>query len=165
MEKVRLRELEVYPFADPESLIDFAVERKGILVAVNALKIANANPVTVPIINGNIGYCDGAGAVMAARTKGCREVAKIPGCELWLKIIKRYAVFRLFVYCLTIFAYMLKSKCFVAVCPFPPALFIDNFPGRAFVFVVIIFYGLTFPVICFRLFLLARLRPQLSECF
>ena len=91
MEKVRLRELEVYPFADPESLIDFAVERKGILVAVNALKNANANPVTVPIINGNIGYCDGAGAVMAARTKGCREVAKIPGCELWLKIIKRYA--------------------------------------------------------------------------
>ena len=74
MQKIKLRQLEVYPFDDAEKLIDFADGRKGILVAVNALKIANANEVTIPIINNNIGYCDGAGAVMAARQKaagGC----------------------------------------------------------------------------------------------
>lgn len=90
MEKVKLRQLEVYPFTDPDSLIDFAVGKGGILVAVNALKIANANAVTIPIVNNNIGYCDGAGAVMAARTKGCKDAVKIAGCELWLKIIERY---------------------------------------------------------------------------
>lgn len=90
MQKIKLRQLEVYPFDDAEKLIDFADGRKGILVAVNALKIANANEVTIPIINNNIGYCDGAGAVMAARQKGATGCSKIAGCELWLKIIERY---------------------------------------------------------------------------
>lgn len=90
MEKVNLRGVEVYPFSDPDKLIDFAEKRGGILVAVNALKIANADAVTTPIINNNIGYCDGAGAVLAARQKGCHDAAKIAGCELWLHIIRRY---------------------------------------------------------------------------
>ncbi len=90
MEKIKLRQLEVYPFADADKLIDFADANKGILVAVNALKIANANDVTIPIINNNIAYCDGVGAVKAARQKGARDCAKIPGCELWLRIIDRY---------------------------------------------------------------------------
>ncbi len=90
MEKIKLRQLEVYPFSDADALIDFTDANKGILVAVNALKIANANDVTIPIINNNIAYCDGVGAVMAARQKGAKNCAKIPGCELWLKIIDRY---------------------------------------------------------------------------
>ena len=90
MDKIKLRQLEVYPFADADKLIDFADENKGILVAVNALKIANANEVTIPIINNNIAYCDGVGAVMAARQKGAKDCDKIPGCELWLKIIDRF---------------------------------------------------------------------------
>lgn len=90
MEKVRLRGLEVYPFNDADALIDFADARKGILVAVNALKIANADSVTTPIINNNISYCDGAGAVMAMRSKGVKSATKIAGCELWLKIIDRW---------------------------------------------------------------------------
>jgi len=90
MRKIKLRSLEVYPFSDADALIDFANERKGILVAVNALKIANANEVTIPIVNNNIGYCDGYGAVKAAHVKGAGQCAKIPGCELWLKIIDRF---------------------------------------------------------------------------
>ena len=90
MEKIKLRQLEVYPFSDFDALIDYADAQKGILVAVNALKIANANEVTIPIINNNIAYCDGAGAVMAAHAKGAKNVTRIPGCELWLKIIERF---------------------------------------------------------------------------
>lgn len=93
--RVDLRGVKIYPFTDADSLIDFADERKGILVAVNALKIANANDLTRSIINNNIGYCDGAGAVLAARQKGASPV-KIAGCELWLKIIERFHTERSF---------------------------------------------------------------------
>lgn len=90
MEKIKLRQLEVYPFSGFDDLIDYADANKGILVAVNALKIANADSVTTPIINNNIAYCDGAGAVKAAHQKGAKQVTRIPGCELWLKIIERF---------------------------------------------------------------------------
>ena len=88
--RVNLRGVEVYPFADADSLIDFADTQKGILVAVNAEKIMNANSVTLPILNNNIAYLDGSGAVLAAHTKGVKDAVKIAGCELWLKIIERH---------------------------------------------------------------------------
>lgn len=87
--KVSLRGVEIYPFTQADRLIDFADARKGILVAVNAEKILNANDTTRTIINSNIGYCDGHGAVLAARQKGA-QVEKIAGCELWLKIVERF---------------------------------------------------------------------------
>lgn len=89
--RISLRKVEVYPFSEATALIDFADRRKGILVAINAEKIVNAdrNAQTLAIINDNIAYCDGAGAVMAMRQKG-GEAEKIAGCELWLKIIERF---------------------------------------------------------------------------
>lgn len=91
MEKIKLRNVEVYPFRSADDLIDYADEHKGILVAVNAEKILNANELTLPIINGNIAYCDGSGAVLAAYQKGAPQAVKIAGCELWLKIVERFA--------------------------------------------------------------------------
>lgn len=91
MEKIKLRNVEVYPFRSADDLIDYADEHKGILVAVNAEKILNANEVTLPIINGNIAYCDGSGAVLAAHQKGAPQAVKIAGCDLWLKIVERFA--------------------------------------------------------------------------
>ena len=88
-ERADLRGVKVYPFTEPEALMDFAERRKGILIAVNAEKIANASELTRGIINSNIGYSDGVGAVMATRQKGFR-VEKIAGCELWLRIIGRH---------------------------------------------------------------------------
>lgn len=88
-QRVELRGVKVYPFTHPADLIEFADSRKGILVAINAEKIANANEQTLAIINSNIAYCDGAGAVAAARQKGA-EVEKIAGCELWLHIVERF---------------------------------------------------------------------------
>lgn len=49
---------------------------KGILVAINAEKILHANEQIQNIVNRNIGYCDGIGAVMAVRqhgARGCRQ--------------------------------------------------------------------------------------------
>ena len=57
-------------------------------MAINAEKILHATPQTRGIINRNIGYCDGIGAVMALKKHGYKDVVKLPGCELWLKIIE-----------------------------------------------------------------------------
>ena len=79
----------VYPFASFDDLLDFASNKNKLLVAVNAEKILHATDQTRDIINRNIGYCDGIGAVMALKKHGCKNVVKIPGCELWLKIIEK----------------------------------------------------------------------------
>jgi UDP-N-acetyl-D-mannosaminouronate:lipid I N-acetyl-D-mannosaminouronosyltransferase len=71
-------------------LIDFAFENKSILVAVNAEKILHATDESRSIINRNVGYPDGIGAVWALKKKGALNPVKIPGCELWLDIIKKF---------------------------------------------------------------------------
>mgnify|MGYP001060410727 FL=1 len=86
MNKVSLNGVEVYPFTSHEELLAFVSRHKRILVAINA-EILHATDQTRSIINRNIGYCDGFGAVMALKKKGYKEVIKIPGCELWLRII------------------------------------------------------------------------------
>lgn len=85
--RVYLNGVGVFPFASFEELLAYVGERKGILVAINAEKILHATDETRAIINRNIGYCDGAGALYALRQKGHPEACKIPGCELWLRIV------------------------------------------------------------------------------
>lgn len=82
-----LNGVRVYAFVSHEELLDYLERKKGVLVAINAEKILHATEQTRGIINRNIGYCDGIGAVMAMKKKGYKDVVKIPGCELWLKII------------------------------------------------------------------------------
>ena len=59
------------------------------MIAVNAEKILHATDESRTIINRNLGFPDGMGAVWALRKKGVKNVIKIPGCELWLDIIKQ----------------------------------------------------------------------------
>lgn len=91
MKEVSICGIRTYAFPCREALMDYAFERKGILVAVNAEKSVNACAELRAIINSNIGYCDGAGAVKACHRKGAPEAIRIPGCELWLDIAGRYA--------------------------------------------------------------------------
>lgn len=90
MEKVSLNGVEVYPFKTENELLQYINENKGILVAINAEKILHATETTRNIINNNVGYCDGTGAKLALNQKGFRNTCKIPGCELWLKIVSRF---------------------------------------------------------------------------
>lgn len=90
MDKVSLNGVEIFPFESEQQLLSYVDEHKGILVAINAEKILHATDQTREIINRNIGYCDGAGAQMALKHKGFKDACKIPGCELWLKIISRF---------------------------------------------------------------------------
>lgn len=82
--------VKLYCFASADELIDLAEREKKILVAINAEKITHATEKTKALMERNIAYSDGVGAVMALRKKGC-DVQKIPGCELWLRIVERFA--------------------------------------------------------------------------
>lgn len=86
-EQIFVNKVGVYPFSSFVSLLEYVQEKKRILVAINAEKILHATEQTRNIINRNIGYCDGIGAVLALKKRGVKDVVKIPGCELWLKIV------------------------------------------------------------------------------
>lgn len=90
-DRVSLNGVKVHPFTSFDELLHYVSGRKGILVAINAEKILHATPQTRDIINRNIGYCDGAGAVLALRRHGHPDAVKLPGCELWLKIVAALA--------------------------------------------------------------------------
>ena len=89
MERVSLNGVKVYPFTSTDELLAYVSQRKGILVAINAGKIYHATDQLRDLINNNIGYIDGAGALKAVKYKGVKNAIKIPGCELWLNIIER----------------------------------------------------------------------------
>ena len=73
-----------------DDIIQCALQTQAILVALNSDKLYYSDPRLKQIINNNIGYCDGVGAVWALSKKGVKGAVKIAGCELWLEIIKRY---------------------------------------------------------------------------
>ena len=80
--------IRVYNFTSRETLIKFAAVEKKSLIAINAEKILHADNVMRDLINKNIGFSDGIGAVWALKKKGFKAAVKIPGCELWLDILK-----------------------------------------------------------------------------
>ena len=90
MDKIAIDGVNIYPFQSREELIDYVDGHKAMLVAVNAEKILHATEQTRNLINNNIGYCDGIFTVMALKQKGAKNVVKIPGCELWLDIVKHF---------------------------------------------------------------------------
>tara|TARA_R110002020_G_scaffold442020_1_gene653183 strand:- start:3265 stop:3963 length:699 start_codon:yes stop_codon:yes gene_type:complete len=81
--------IRVFGFTSKEELINFSKAQKKILIAVNAEKIYNSTQELKDVINKNIGYSDGVGAVWALNQKGIKNVVKIPGVELWLEFVKR----------------------------------------------------------------------------
>ena len=79
--------IKIFAPKSRKSLIEYAIENKKILVAINAEKILHATLKLKNLAKNNLAYPDGIGAVWALRKKGIKETLKIPGCELWLDII------------------------------------------------------------------------------
>jgi len=90
MKSVLINGVKTHGVDSFDEIIDFAIATPSILVAINAEKIYHATYYTRSIINENIGYPDGIGAVYALRKKGVPQKTRIPGCELWLQIIKKH---------------------------------------------------------------------------
>jgi UDP-N-acetyl-D-mannosaminouronate:lipid I N-acetyl-D-mannosaminouronosyltransferase len=88
LKSIILNGVQTWSFVSRRQLVDFALESKKMLVAINAEKILHASDEMRQLINQNIGYADGIGAVWALKRKGLKDVVKIPGCELWLDIIR-----------------------------------------------------------------------------
>lgn len=89
MEFRELKGLKTFVPQSRVELISYALANKKILVAVNAEKILHANTDFKALINANVGFPDGVGAVWALRKKKM-DAFKIPGCELWLDIVEKY---------------------------------------------------------------------------
>lgn len=90
-ERVTLKNgVKIYPFESFEDFLSFIDGKQKILMAINAGKIGRSNTAFKALINDNIGYADGYAAVLALNKKGAKKAVKIPGCELWLKIIDKY---------------------------------------------------------------------------
>lgn len=87
---IKVRNVNVYPFRDMQQLMEYTADDKKLLLSLNAEIIMKAEGKIVDIINSNIGYADGYGAIKAMCNKGKKEIKRIPGCELWLELIKRY---------------------------------------------------------------------------
>ncbi len=90
MKGVEILGINIYPYSNFDDLINDAVLQKKMLLSVNAEILLKSDDELKKIYNDNIGYADGIGAVMALNKKGVKAV-KLPGCELWLKIIEKYA--------------------------------------------------------------------------
>jgi len=88
MNSVDINGVKTYCFSSKKEIIDFAFIEKKSLIAINAEKILHATDRTRELFSKSIGYSDGIGAVWALKKKGFREAVKIPGCELWLDIIR-----------------------------------------------------------------------------
>ncbi|WP_294674042.1 WecB/TagA/CpsF family glycosyltransferase [uncultured Fluviicola sp.] len=96
MEHKILNGIQTFAPQSRKELMQYAFDQQAILVAVNAEKILHATDESRTIINRNVGYPDGIGAVWALKKKGCTHVVKIPGCELWLNVIKEYETSKTF---------------------------------------------------------------------
>lgn len=89
MENKIINNININSFNSKNEFLEYIQNQKKILIAINAEKILKEDERLRNIINENIGYPDGVGAVMALKQKGLKAV-KIPGSEFWLDIINKY---------------------------------------------------------------------------
>ena len=71
-----------------DDLTDFTNIKNKILIAMNANKILHESDGLKKIVNSNLSYPDGFGAVLCLKQRKV-DAIKIPGCELWINIIKK----------------------------------------------------------------------------
>ena len=79
----------VFGFQTQDELIAYVKKSPSILIAANGEKIYSKNTEIKNISLKNIGYADGIGAVYAIRKKGLKKAVRIPGSELWLRLISQ----------------------------------------------------------------------------
>jgi len=84
-----IKDYKINAFISKNVFLEEIKNRKKILIAMNAEKIMKNDEKLKTIINSNIGYTDGFGAVLALRAKGVKAI-KLPGSELWLDIIQEF---------------------------------------------------------------------------
>ena len=85
---VEINGVKVFPYVDFQSIVDVAYRDKLMLFSANAEILSNDDVTFKAILNNGLTFPDGIGAVMALKKKGVKNPKKIPGCELWLEVVK-----------------------------------------------------------------------------
>jgi len=85
-----IRGFRVFGFASGSDLIRRVDGTPATLMAVNAEKLARADPRLQELSQRAIAYADGYGAVLALRRRGVRT-ARIAGADLWLDLLRASA--------------------------------------------------------------------------
>lgn len=80
----------IHAFKSKEEFLGYINNQNRILIALNAEKLIKNDEELNAIINENIGYPDGVGAVLALKRKGIQSI-KIAGAEFWLDIIENFS--------------------------------------------------------------------------
>lgn len=93
---VKINDINVFSPQSRSEMIHYAIDNKKILIALNAEKILHCDVKIKKLINRNLGYPDGIGAVWALQKIGKLDAVKIPGCELWLDIINEFYISKSF---------------------------------------------------------------------
>ena len=78
--------INIYPFHSKKQLLKYISHNNKIYIAINIAKIENRSKHLKTIINNNVGYPDGLGALLALKFHD-KHVSRIPGVELWLDVI------------------------------------------------------------------------------
>ncbi len=91
LKPVSFNGINIYPFYSKAQLLEYISHNKKIYVAINIGKIENRSKRLKDIINNNIGYPDGLGALLALKFHD-KHVSRIPGVELWLDLIKHLEI-------------------------------------------------------------------------
>ncbi|WP_158089092.1 WecB/TagA/CpsF family glycosyltransferase [Cognaticolwellia mytili] len=76
-------------FSSLQQLTDYCLENPAIYVSLNAEALYHESKELTDVVNKNIGYCDGIGAVFAVNLLNRQKIRKTPGCELWLSVLNK----------------------------------------------------------------------------
>ncbi len=90
MRPLSVKGINIYPFTSMEKLTNACYSEKKLFLSVNAEILMRSDNAIKTIFNEHIGYADGIGAVKALKQKGIKNAIRLPGCELWQELVKKY---------------------------------------------------------------------------
>lgn len=79
---------DLHVFPDLPSLTRQVVAHPGVYISLGAEGLMRPEPEFREVVNRHVGYADGVGAVLAAKLLNRTSLTKIPGCELWLSVLR-----------------------------------------------------------------------------
>lgn len=86
----RINGINVFGPKSFDEILKYIENKKTILIAANAEKLMSSTNEMKKLYNNHVVYPDGIGAVWALMVKGVKHAQKIPGVELWLRIINEF---------------------------------------------------------------------------
>lgn len=88
LKKITIFGYDLHVFADQAALTRQVVDHPGVYISLGAEGLMRTEPEFRDLVNRHVSYADGVGAVLAGRVLNRTKLTKIPGCELWLSVLR-----------------------------------------------------------------------------